>query len=75
VDQGFRILQTGQWLRIGETIRVNTDRYLDMMIFIIDYTLKVIMKVISVHYSLVDLLVLLGITTDGEGGHIDLLEV
>jgi hypothetical protein len=51
------------------------DRYLDIVTFIIDHTLKVIMKVISVHYSLVDLLILLSITTDGEGGHIDLLEV
>jgi hypothetical protein len=51
------------------------NRYLDMMIFIIDYTLKVIMKVISVYYSLIDLLVLLSIITDREGGYIDLLEV
>jgi hypothetical protein len=33
------------------------------------------MKVISVHYDLVDLLILLDITTNGEDGHIDLLEV
>jgi hypothetical protein len=46
-----------------------------MMIFIIDYTLKVIIKVISVYYSLIDLLILLSITTDEEGGYIDLLEV
>jgi hypothetical protein len=51
------------------------NRYLNIVTFIIDYTLKVTMKVISVHYSLVDLLILLGITVNGEGGHIDLLEV
>jgi hypothetical protein len=56
-------------------IRINTDRYLDIVTFITDYTLKVTVKVISVHYSLVDLLILLGITADREGGHIDLLEV
>jgi hypothetical protein len=56
-------------------IRVNTDRYLNMIIFIIDYTLKVIMKVISVHYGLVDLLILLNITINEEDDHIDLLEV
>jgi hypothetical protein len=46
-----------------------------MMTFITDYTLKVTMKVISVHYSLIDLLILLSITTNGEGGYINLLEV
>jgi hypothetical protein len=51
------------------------NRYLNMITFITDYTLKVIMKVISVYYSLVDLLILLGITADEEGGHIDLLKV
>jgi hypothetical protein len=56
-------------------IKVNTDRYLDIVIFIIDYTLKVIMKVISIYYSLIDLLILLGITANREGGYIDLLEV
>jgi hypothetical protein len=56
-------------------IRVNTDRYLDIMTFIIDYTLKVTMKVISVYYGLVDLLILLSIITDEEGDYIDLLEV
>jgi hypothetical protein len=56
-------------------IRVNTDKYLNIVTFIIDYTLKVIIKVISIYYSLVDLLVLLSITTDREGGHINLLEV
>jgi hypothetical protein len=56
-------------------IKVNMNRYLDIVTFIIDYTLKVIMKVISVHYSLVDLLVLLSITINREGSHIDLLEV
>jgi hypothetical protein len=56
-------------------IRVNIDRYLNIVTFIINYTLKVIIKVISVYYSLVDLLVLLSITADGEGGHINLLEV
>jgi hypothetical protein len=45
------------------------------MTFIIDYTLKVIMKVINIHYNLIDLLILLSITTNEEGGHIDLLEV
>jgi hypothetical protein len=33
------------------------------------------MKVINVHHNLIDLLILLDITTNGEGGHIDLLEV
>jgi hypothetical protein len=33
------------------------------------------MKVISVYYDLVNLLILLSITADGEGGHINLLEV
>jgi hypothetical protein len=46
-----------------------------MMTFITDHTLKVIMKVISVYYGLVDLLILLGITADEEDGHINLLEV
>jgi hypothetical protein len=45
------------------------------MIFIIDYTLKVIIKVINIYYSLIDLLILLSITADREDGHIDLLEV
>jgi hypothetical protein len=60
---------------MGETIKVNMNKYLDIVIFIINYTLKVIMKVISVHYSLVDLFVLLSITVNEEGGYIDLLEV
>jgi hypothetical protein len=46
-----------------------------MVTFIIDYTLKVIMKVISVHYGLIDLFILLSITADEEDGHINLLEV
>jgi hypothetical protein len=33
------------------------------------------MKVISVHYSLIDLFILLSITANREGGYIDLLEV
>jgi hypothetical protein len=56
-------------------IKVNINRYLNIVTFIIDYTLKVIMKVISVYYSLIDLLILLSITVNREGGHIDLLEV
>jgi hypothetical protein len=56
-------------------IRVNIDRYLNIVIFIIDHTLKVIMKVISVYYSLIDLLILLSITANREGGYINLLEV
>jgi hypothetical protein len=51
------------------------NRYLDMVIFIINYTLKVIMKVINVHHGLIDLLILLNIITDGEGDYIDLLKV
>jgi hypothetical protein len=51
------------------------NRYLDIITFIIDYTLKVIMKVISVYYNLVDLFILLNITADGEGGYINLLKV
>jgi hypothetical protein len=60
---------------MGETIRINMNKYLNMMTFIIDYTLKVIMKVISVHHNLINLLILLNITTNGEGGHINLLKV
>jgi hypothetical protein len=60
---------------MSETIKVNINRYLNIMTFIIDYTLKVIMKVINVYYDLVDLLVLLSITTNGEDDHINLLEV
>jgi hypothetical protein len=56
-------------------IKVNTNKYLNMMTFIIDHTLKVIMKVISVHHDLVNLFILLNITINGEGDHINLLEV
>jgi hypothetical protein len=56
-------------------IKVNIDKYLNIVIFIIDHTLKVTIKVISVHYGLVDLLILLNITTDREDDHINLLEV
>jgi hypothetical protein len=56
-------------------IKVNMNRYLDMMIFIIDYTLKVIMKVINVYYDLVDLLILLDIITNREDDYINLLKV
>jgi hypothetical protein len=45
------------------------------MTFIIDHTLKVIMKVINVYYNLVDLFILLNITANREGGYIDLLKV
>jgi hypothetical protein len=51
------------------------NKYLNIIIFIIDYTLKVIMKVISVYYGLINLLVLLNIITNGEGGYINLLKV
>jgi hypothetical protein len=51
------------------------DKYLNIIIFIIDYTLKVIIKVINVHYSLIDLLILLDIIINREGDHINLLEV
>jgi hypothetical protein len=60
---------------MGETIKVNTNKYLNIVIFIIDYTLKIIMKVINVYYSLIDLLILLNIIINEEGGHINLLEV
>jgi hypothetical protein len=60
---------------MGEMIKVNIDRYLDMMIFIIDYMLKIIMKVISVYYGFINLFVFFDITINREGGHIDLLEV
>jgi hypothetical protein len=56
-------------------IRINMNKYLNIVTFIIDYTLKVIMKVINVHYDLVDLFILLNIITDEEGDHINLLEV
>jgi hypothetical protein len=45
------------------------------MIFIINYMLKVIMKVINVYYGFIDLFILLNITINEEGDHVDSLEV